>query len=106
MSESRDSLVIPVHGETKKLKRMIEELEESSVLDDKKVILVHDKGSESRKTCRELAEKDTVSVVELENEVGKGKALKEGFRVAEGDCIGFLDADRSFLPEDVKKAIK
>lgn len=35
--------------------------------------------------------------------MGKGGAIKEGFKVANGDLIGFVDADESVSPIDIRR---
>jgi len=42
----------------------------------------------------------------LKEALGKGEALKEGFRIAEGNLIGFVDADDSTKPKDFEDLIK
>jgi dolichol-phosphate mannosyltransferase len=39
----------------------------------------------------------------FEGKLGKGGAIIEGFKVAEGDRIGFVDADESVAPEDLER---
>ena len=39
----------------------------------------------------------------FEEKLGKGGAIIEGFKVAEGDRIGFVDADESVAPEDLER---
>jgi len=41
----------------------------------------------------------------FEEKMGKGGAIIEGFRVAEGDAVGFVDADESVEPGDVKRML-
>lgn len=37
--------------------------------------------------------------------MGKGGAIIEGFKVANGDLIGFVDADESVAPADIRRMI-
>lgn len=43
---------------------------------------------------------------EIEERIGKGGALMEGFKMACGDVIAFVDADESTSPEELHKLIK
>src|SRR3989344_1185701 len=42
----------------------------------------------------------------IKEAVGKGAAIKEGFKIAKGDLIGFVDADMSTRPRDFEDLIK
>jgi len=42
----------------------------------------------------------------FEEKTGKGGAIIEGFRVAEGDAVGFVDADESVEPSDVDRMLE
>ena len=50
--------------------------------------------------------KKQVSVLNLPFYTGKGKAVMEGFKIAEGDFIGFTDADNSTNPENFFKLFR
>lgn len=39
----------------------------------------------------------------FEEKLGKGGAIFEGFKAAEGDMVGFVDADESVRPDDVSR---
>ena len=47
---------------------------------------------------------DRVSVLML-SEKGKGRALRAGFLVADGDIVGFTDADLAVLPDEIVAAV-
>lgn len=38
----------------------------------------------------------------FDKRLGKGRAIIEGFRVAKGDLVGFVDADESVAPTDIR----
>jgi len=65
---------------------------------DQLELIVVDDGSTDRtpELVREMA---GVRLIEHEKNRGYGAALKSGFFAAEGDLIGFLDADGTYPPE-------
>lgn len=44
-----------------------------------------------------------IRALSFEEKLGKGGAIIEGFRVADGDKVGFVDADESVEPDDVER---
>ncbi|MDP2683926.1 MAG: glycosyltransferase [bacterium] len=48
---------------------------------------------------------DRVSYLDIKEAIGKGGAIREGFKVAQAKYISFLDADASTSPEEFQKLI-
>jgi len=46
-----------------------------------------------------------IRALAFEEKMGKGGAIVEGFRVARGDVVGFVDADESVEPGDVERML-
>jgi len=44
-----------------------------------------------------------IRALSFEEKLGKGGAIIEGFRVANGNKVGFVDADESVEPDDIKR---
>jgi hypothetical protein len=63
-----------------------------------KELLVVDDGSRDR-TAEVAAQIEGVTLVRHPKNKGYGGALKTGFNLAQGDLIGFLDADGTYPPE-------
>ena len=102
------SLVIPAHNEesviTRTLQRYIELLERRSPSYEILVVL---------NGCRDRT-LECVTALQasyrslgwaLLAEAGKGKAVKLGFQLAQGDWIGFVDADGQIPPEEFEKLL-
>jgi len=49
---------------------------------------------------------DNIRFLDIKEAIGKGAAIKEGFKIAKGELIGFLDADGSTSPSEYEKLIK
>ncbi len=95
------SIIMPAYNEVKNISRTIDET--ITTLDDHGLefeVIVVDDGStdETYDKATSLINKyQTLRVVRYEKNMGKGYALKYGFKLARGDLILFLDAD-SDLP--------
>jgi len=46
-----------------------------------------------------------ISCIEFSQKLGKGGAIIEGFKESSGRYIGFIDADESVTPKDIKKLL-
>ncbi|OWP77376.1 glycosyltransferase [Flavobacterium columnare] len=108
LSERIDNLklcvIIPTYNNQKTLKRVID-----GVLNiTPKLIVVNDGSTDSTQSILE-AYKETITVVHLPKNKGKGNALKKGFRKALE--LGFdysitIDSDGQHYPEDIEVFIK
>ncbi len=47
-----------------------------------------------------------IKLLEFPHKLGKGGGVLEGFKVAKGDVIGFVDADGAVSPEEFDKLVK
>ena len=57
--------------------------------------------------ARDVSERfPQIKVVNYPERIGKGGAIREGFRMADGDIIGFVDADGAIRPEESWKLIQ
>ncbi|ALM74695.1 Dolichyl-phosphate beta-glucosyltransferase [Thermococcus barophilus] len=67
-------------------------------------IIVVDDGSEDRTS--EVARELGAEVIRLEQNQGKGRAMSEGIKKANGDIIVFIDADGQHKPEEIIKLVE
>ena len=101
------SVVIPAYNEENGIEEIIDRvLSVQSELEQIGVsclrILVVDDGSQDKtaEITHEMAKhKDNVELIRHPRNKGYGAALKTGFYRADGDLIGFLDADGTYPPE-------
>ncbi|MCA9390387.1 glycosyltransferase, partial [candidate division WWE3 bacterium] len=60
----------------------------------------------TREVVREIQQKyPAITLMEFDHPLGKGGAVIEGFKKAQGDLIGFVDADGAIVPDEFAKLI-
>jgi len=91
------SIVIPTINEEKRLPPVINGLKK--VFKNVQIIVVDDNSED--KTVEIANRFSNVIVISRSQRLGKGSAVIEGLKRAEGRIIGFIDADMSIPPEDV-----
>ncbi|MDC0335488.1 bifunctional glycosyltransferase family 2/GtrA family protein [Pseudodesulfovibrio sp.] len=99
------TVVVPCYNEEEMLRQSIEGL--LAIQDDMlslEVIIVDDCSKDnSRQIARELAKEHTaISLLEHEENQGKGGALQTGFARATGEFVGVHDADLEYDPMDLR----
>lgn len=102
------SVVIPVFNEKDTIKKVIEKVTRSPV---KKEIIIIDDGSNdgTRKLLqdikRELVSDYDIKILYLDKNLGKGRAIKKGFSLANGDYVIIQDADLEYDPKEYPKLL-
>ena len=92
------SIIIPVYNEESKIRKDIisasEFLKKEGLIGE---IIVVDSGSQDQ--SKEIAEKTSTDpsvskrVISIDHNVGKGHAVREGFKVSKGKYVGFNDGN-------------
>lgn len=99
------SVIIPAYNEAATMGQVLEKVLAVNLPDHlkKEIIVVDDCSSDNTgnivRTISESA-KDTIRLVRLEKNSGKGSAVQTGIRLATGDIIIVQDADLEYDPED------
>ena len=94
------SIIMPVYNDENVIKQAILSVV-NQTLQDKELICINDGSTDSTlEILNEFSEKyDFIKVYTQENQ-GSGKARNYGMDIAEGEYIGFLDADDYFIDND------
>ncbi|SHE53355.1 Glycosyltransferase involved in cell wall bisynthesis [Caldanaerobius fijiensis DSM 17918] len=91
------SILIPAYNEGERIADTIKSLLE---IEDCEIIIINDGSTDD---TSDIAKRFGVKVIDLMPNRGKGEALQEGIKHANGDIIVFLDAD---LGSSAREAIK
>jgi glycosyltransferase involved in cell wall biosynthesis len=95
------SIIIPAYNEADRIKSVL--MGYAAELSGQEIIVVSD-GQDNTPDIVAHVMKDypDIRLLTFHKRLGKGGAIIEGFKVAQGDKIGFADADDSVSPEDLK----
>jgi glycosyltransferase involved in cell wall biosynthesis len=100
---SKVSIVIPAHNEEKRIEETVTEMSDN--FRNAEIIVVCNGCSDKTYPVARKIKRPNVKVLNFHERIGKGGAILEGFKVATGDVVGFVDADGSFKIEDIENAI-
>lgn len=96
------SVVIPAYNEEDRIEATISKY--SNHFQGQEIIVVCDGNDNTQSVIEKLYKNNlTIRLLSFPKRLGKGGGVIEGFKAANGDKIGFVDADESVHPNDVKK---
>jgi dolichol-phosphate mannosyltransferase len=102
----RVSLVIPTYNEVDNIARVIRVLSEELKEFSHEIIVVDDNSPDNTaEVAQGLCHKFAVQVIKRIGIRGLSSAILEGFRNAQGDVVGVIDADFQHPPEIIPKLI-
>lgn len=94
MLENKVSVIIPAYNEELYIKNTIIAVLNWSLKVDEIIVVDDGSSDETNRIIDKLKnQNNTVKLVKLQNNLGKGKALVEGIKKAKGNILMFLDAD-------------
>jgi len=101
------AIIIPVYNEEKTIGKIIQKTLNADTCGlNKQVIVVDDGSSDSTKKQLESIENKNIKLINHLKNLGKGAALKTGFKYASGDIIIIQDADLEYDPNEYKNLLK
>jgi glycosyltransferase involved in cell wall biosynthesis len=99
------SIIIPAYNEFKTIDKVINEIKAVNLGNLEKEIIVVDDGSKDG--TRDILKKISgIRYIFHEKNLGKGGAVKTGFKAATGDILIIQDSDLEYDPEDYPAVIK
>tara|TARA_B110000305_G_C19346610_1_gene592045 strand:+ start:202 stop:918 length:717 start_codon:yes stop_codon:yes gene_type:complete len=100
------SVVIPCYNERKTLKTLIDAVKASPV-DDMEIIVIDDFSTDgTRDYLRDELEATVDKVIYHPKNLGKGAALRTGFKNITGDIVVIQDADLEYDPQEYIKLLE
>lgn len=100
------SIIIPVYNEKNTIEEIIKRVESVNLgVIEKEIIIINDKSTDG--TAEVLKRyQNKYKVIFLDENSGKGSAVRRGFKEASGDIIIIQDADLEYNPDDYPKLIE
>lgn len=92
------SIIVPVYNEKKTILEIIRRINEVDIGIKKEIIIVDGCSTDGTKEILNKLKRDDLKVIYEEKRMGKGAALRRGFKEAQGDIILIQDADLEVNP--------
>ncbi len=100
------SVVIPCFNERDSIQETVNRVKNVSI-PNREIILIDDCSTDgTREIIRNEIEGEVTRVVYHQKNMGKGAALRSGFRVTKGDIVIIQDADLEYDPNEYTESIK
>lgn len=100
------SVIVPCYNERETLQNVIKSIRTCGIK-NVEIIVVDDCSTDgTRKLLKEEVENTVEKVLYHEVNMGKGAALRDGFKVATGDLVIVQDADMEYDPKDYLRLIE
>lgn len=101
------SIVVPCFNEVKTIDTIVGKILSVNVGTSKEIIIVDDGSTDGTKERLELIEKknNNIRIIYHNKNLGKGAALRSGFKIVTGDVIIIQDADLEYDPNEYSKLL-
>jgi len=104
------SLIIPAYNEEKRIRDVLTDYQtfaEQNYSDYELLVVCDGCTDRTPEIVKEFCRQNPrIKLLEFLHKLGKGGGVLEGFRVAKGTVIGFVDADGAISPEEFDKLVK
>ncbi|MFA5070024.1 MAG: dolichyl-phosphate beta-glucosyltransferase [Patescibacteria group bacterium] len=101
------SLIIPAHNEESRIGQTLKEYLKFFDKDTEIIVVLNACQDRTLAVVEDIARHSpNLIYTDIKEAIGKGGAVREGFRQASGDLIGFVDADGATSPEEFDKLIQ
>src|SRR3989344_5029674 len=98
------SIVIPVYNEKKTILKVITRVKNIRLRGfTKEIIIVDDHSTDGTREILSALKLSNIKVIFHEKNLGKGSALRTGFKFITGDIVLIQDADLEYDPRDYPK---
>lgn len=106
MDEKKLTIVIPCYNEENSIAVLVNKVLEAPVK-NKEIIIVEDCSTDGTRDVLDRQIKPLVSkIIYHEENMGKGAALRTGFKAATGDAVIIQDADLEYDPADYPRVVE
>ena len=106
MNEYTLSIVIPCYNEKDNIETIVKKVLDVPIY-NKEIIVVNDKSTDgSDKVLEEIIKPLGCKIIHHEKNMGKGGALRTGFKEASGDYVIIQDADLEYDPMEYSKVLQ
>ena len=100
------SVIVPVYNEEKTFLKVLEKYNPLKKNINIELIIVNDGSNDNTKNLIENNSSMFDKVIHLNKNQGKGKAVREGLKIAKNEYIFIQDADLEYNPNDLSNFIK
>lgn len=101
------SVIMPVYNEEKTIKDIVNKVKKIKINDIvKEIIIVDDYSTDTTKHILKNLKGNSTKVFYHKKNMGKGAAIKTGFKNSTGDIIIIQDADLEYNPDEYERLLK
>jgi len=98
------SIVVPVYNEKPTIPIVLDKLKKIAL--EKEIIVVDDGSNDGTKEYLETIDDPEIKIIFHSKNLGKGSALRTGFKYVKGEIVVIQDADLEYHPEEIPILIK